>query len=129
MKYNSIEANTKCHAVRTICRVLGVHPNGFYSWSRDPPCERDRRPLKQIERAKKSWKTSGRGYGYPKVRDDLLDLGAACGKHRTAPLMRLVGGSTQIGYRIDPSSHSGPPAAVAPNRVSRDFSVDRPDRV
>ena len=128
MKYGFIEAHRKEHAVKTMCQVLGVHRSGFYSWCSDPLCDRDRRDLRQIELVREAWEDSGRVYGYRKVRDDLLEMGEDCGKHRALRLMQLAGCKAQVGYRRGPRSRSGPPAVVAPNRLAREFSADEPDQ-
>lgn len=91
-----------------MCKVLQVHPSGFYAWRDSPLSERavdDRRVLGLI---KQSWLENGTVYGYRKIAIDLRDLGASCGKHRVARLMRLEGLKSQAGYGRRPDL---PPSA------------------
>lgn len=68
--------------IRRMCKVLQVHPIGFYAWRDSPRSAHavdDRRLLGLI---KQSWLESGTVYGYRKIAVDLRDLGESCGKHR-----------------------------------------------
>jgi putative transposase len=128
VKYQFIEAHRQEHAVRTMCRVLNVHPSGFYSWLKTPLCDRALRDARQIDLAKRFWFESGGIYGYRKIRGDLLSMGERCGKHRAARLMRLAGLRALVGYGRRPRVQSGPPAIVAPNHLQRDFDAQHPDQ-
>ncbi len=110
-----------------MCRVLGVHPSGFYAWLAQPESPRaieDRRLLALI---KQSWLESGCVYGYRKIFDDLRELGEACGKCRVERLTRQNGIKAQVGYRKPRYIKGGTPSMVAPNHLQRQFDVQRPD--
>jgi putative transposase len=112
-----------------MCKVLQVHPSGFYAWRDSPLSERavdDRRVLGLI---KQSWLESGTVYGYRKITVDLRDLGESCGKHRVARLMRLEGLKSQTGYGRRPGGRGGKPAEVSPNHLQRQFDVVEPNKV
>ena len=129
MKYAFIKTHEAEHAVRTLCRVIGVHPSGYYAWRSEPQSRRaleDRRLLGHIKQA---WLESGGVYGYRKVHDDLRELGAQCGRNRVSRLMRIEGLHAQRGYGKRPGKHGGRPAVVAPNHLQRAFTVDAPNRV
>ena len=36
MKYAFIEQKSGSYAVRRLCKVMGVHPSGFYAWRAEP---------------------------------------------------------------------------------------------
>ena len=115
--------------MRRLCKVLLVHPSGFYAWQHKPESERaldDRRLLGHI---KQSWLESGSVYGYRKVRDEMRDLGEKCGKHRVYRLMRNEKLRSQTGYRRRPGSRSGAIAVMAPNHRQRQLDVAAPNRV
>ena len=51
MKFRFIRQHSTRHRVRTLCRVLGVSPSGYYAWLHRPESQRrreDRRLLHQI---------------------------------------------------------------------------------
>lgn len=126
MKYAFIRNHEAEHSVRRMCRLLDLHPSGYYAWCKTPECGRaidDRRLLGHIRHA---WLESGGVYGYRKVCDDMRDLGESCGANR---LMRTEGLRAQRGYGRRPGKHGGKPAAVAPNHLQREFSVPQPNRV
>ena len=114
--------------VRSMCRVLGVHPSGYYAWRREPLSARARDDRRVLGLIKQSWLESGSVYGYRKVTRDLRDLGERCGKHRVARLMRGEGLRAQVGYRRRPGMRGGKPAVVADNHLARQFDPDAANR-
>ena len=73
MKYAFIALHRLQFSVRTMCRLLRVHPSGFYAWLKNPLSKRAREDVRQTELLREAWKESGRVYGYRKLHDDLLD--------------------------------------------------------
>ncbi len=127
MRYAFIRDHESQYAVRTMCRVMKVHPSGFYAWKHVPESARtieNRRILVQI---KQCWIQSGTVYGYRKIADDLQDLGERCGEQRVYRLMKSDGLRSQTGYRRKPRHLGGKPASVAPNHLARQFDVQTPN--
>ena len=59
MKYAFIKAEESAYAVRRLCKVMDVHPSGYYAWCAKPHCAgaiEDRRLLGHIKHA---WLESG----------------------------------------------------------------------
>ena len=128
MKYAFIKAHRHEHKIRTLCRVIGVHRSGFYVWCREPLGKRSREDVRQTGLIKQFWIESGGIYGYRKIRDDMREVGEACGKHRVLRLMRLAKLRSQTGYRRrSPKYKAGKPSTLAPNRLERQFEIDRPN--
>ncbi|WP_323885039.1 IS3 family transposase, partial [Aeromonas caviae] len=91
VRYAFIREHASAHPIRRLCRMMNVHPSGYYAWLHQPLSARaleDQRLLGQI---KQCWLESGGIYGYRKIRDDLREMGETCGKHRVARLMRHEG--------------------------------------
>ena len=129
MRYAFIRSEIPNHSVRRLCKMMAVHPSGYYAWCITPESKRvieDRRLLGPI---KQSWLESGAVYGYRKVSDDLIELGETCGKNRVYRLMHKEGIRAQIGYRRRPGPRGGPSSVVAPNHLQRQFDVAEPNRV
>jgi len=113
--------------VRTMSRVLRVHPSGFYAWLKRPLSDRaieDRRLTKLI---KASFVASGGTYGSPWIHKDLREDGERCSVHRVARLMRESKLRAQIGYKRR-YIKGGQPARVADNRLQRDFTAMAPNQ-
>lgn len=128
MKYAFIDTHATQHPVRRLCAVLAVHPSGYYAWKQQPESERTKLDQRHIRMIRQFWEDSGRVYGYRKIRNDLHDLGEACGKHRVARLMRLAGMRSHTGYGRRPSVRGGKVSVVAPNHLQRQFEVSEPNR-
>jgi len=129
VRYAFIRSEAINYPVRRLCRMMSVHPSGYYAWCTTPESPRaieDRRLLGPI---KQSWLESGTVYGYRKVLDDLRDLGECCGKNRVYRLMRKEGICAQIGYHRRPGPRGGATAVVAPNHLQQQFDVTAPNRV
>src|SRR5690554_7154628 len=65
-----------------MCRVLGVHRSGFYTWLHEPPSKREADDDYLLGYIKQFWLESGCVYGYRKIYKDMLAIGEQCGKHR-----------------------------------------------
>ena len=126
MRYAFIRDHEQQHAVRTLCRVLKVHPSGYYAWKHQPRSARSIENQHLTGQIKQSWLHSGAVYGYRKVHADLRDMGESCGEQRVYRLMRQAGLRSQSGYRRRPHV-GGVPAVIAPNRLDRQFDVLGPN--
>ena len=128
MRYAFIDAHRELHPVRVLCKMLSVHPSGFYAWVKEPLSHRAQEDQRQAKLIEKAWKDSGKIYGYRKIDDDLIDMGEAVSENRVARLARLAGIQAHIGYKKKPGGYGGKPSVVVDNTLDRQFSVDAPDR-
>jgi putative transposase len=114
--------------LRSMCRVFGLHPSGYYAWRGSPLSKRGKDDLRVLGMIKHCWLESGSVYGYRKITRDLRDLGELCGKHRIARLMRREGLRAQVGYGRRPRYRGGKPSIVAHNLLARQFDVATADQ-
>ncbi len=128
MRYAFIDAHRQQHPVRVLCRMLSVHPSGFYAWVKEPLSQRALNDQRQTVLVKKAWKDSGKVYGYRKIHDDLIDMGEAVSENRVARLARLSGIQAQIGYKKKPGIYGGKPSIVVDNTLDPQFTIETPDR-
>jgi len=116
------------HRVRLLCKVMAVHPSGYYAWKQQPHSARAKDDQRLLGLLKQAWLESGSTYGYRKLTTDMRDLGETCGKHRVARLLRQEGLHSQTGYHRRPGKRGGAPAVVAPNHLDRQFTPEQPNR-
>ena len=129
MKYTFIKVHRPQFNVRSMCRMLCVHPSGFYAWLKRPFSNRAVEDKRQTELLKDAWADSGKVYGYRKLHDDLRDQGETCCPNRVARLTRLAGIKAQIGYKRRPGKYRVKPSVAVDNTLDRQFEVASPDRV
>lgn len=128
MKYAFIKAHRPEFSVRVMCRMLCVHPSGFYAWLKRPFSNRAVEDIRQTGLLKDAWEESGKVYGYRKLHDDLRDQGETCCPNRVARLAKLEGIRAQIGYKRRPGKYGGKPSVAVDNTLDRQFDVATPDR-
>lgn len=116
------------HRVRTLCRVMAVHPSGYYAWKSQPLSNRAKEDRRLAGHIKQSWLESGGVYGYRKITLDLRDLGETCGKDRVYRIMKAEGLRSQTGYKRRQGKY-GRPSVVAPNKLQQQFTVAQPNQV
>jgi transposase InsO family protein len=108
-----------------MCDTLDVSRTGFYAAE-----QRRRRPLAPRARANQRLRMEIRAihtetqqrYGAPKIHQELLKQGIACGRHRVARLMReeQLRGCRPRAFRVTTeSAHAYP---IAPNVLARRFA-------
>lgn len=127
MRYAFIDAHRTQHSTRVLCKMLNVHPSGFYRWVKSPLSTRVVQDARQTVLIKDAWKESGKIYGYRKLHDDLIEMGEQVSANRVARLARLAGIQAQIGYK-KPGKHGGKPSVIVDNTLDRQFTVGASDR-
>ena len=111
----------------TMCRVLKVSRSGFYAWLHKPLSSRAIEDQRLLALIRASYAASSGVYGAPRVFLDLREAGETCGRHRIARIMRTNKIKALRGYKA-PRSIAGRPSIIAPNKLQRQFAVDRADR-
>jgi len=127
MRYAFIKVHRPQFNIRAMCRMLCVHPSGFYAWLKKPFSKRAVEDKRQTELLKDAWEDSGKVYGYRKLHDDLMDQGETCCPNRVARLTRMAGIKAQIGYRRRSGKYGGKPSIAVDNTLDRQFNVAAPD--
>ena len=109
-----------------MCRLLEVAASGFYAWVHKPLSDRAIEDERLLGVIRESYQASGGIYGSPRVFLDLREAGERIGRKRVARIMRVHRIFAIRGYR-KPRHRGGLAAVIAPNRLQRQFTVDRPD--
>lgn len=129
MKYAFVQKHQSDYPVRRLCKMMEIHPSGYYAWLHTPESERHIEDQRLLGQVKQSWLESGSVYGYRKVWQDLRELGEVCGVNRVHRLMRQAHQRSQTGYHRRPRARSGPVSVHAPNHLQRQFAPTEPNRV
>ena len=69
VKYAFIKRHEQEHSVRRMCKVMAVHPSGYYAWKCDPVSARGKDDQRLLGLLKHAWLESGGVYGYRKLTD------------------------------------------------------------
>lgn len=115
--------------VRTMARVLGVSPSGFYAWLRRQPSRRAREDRRLSEAVREAHAASRGVYGAPRVRAELRASGFSVSRKRVARLMReqgLTGVTRRRKFRTTIRNAERRPA---PDLVNREFSASAPNQL
>lgn len=113
--------------VRWMCQALGVSESGYYAWKRRPPSRCSQEDQLLAEQIEQIHQASRKTYGSPRIQAELRAQGRCCGRKRIARLMRQCGISARRKRHrtcTTDSQHSSP---VAPNRLNREFTAERPN--
>jgi putative transposase len=128
-RYRFVEQEKVRFPVRTLCRVLGVSPSGFYAWRSRGPSTRARSDAVLAEQIRHAHVRSRATYGSPRIHADLREAGVRVGRKRVARLMRAEGLVGVHRRRFVHTTVRDRDARPAPDLVERDFSVAAPDRL
>jgi putative transposase len=125
--YEFVEREKACHAVVTLCRVLGVSPSGYWAWRQRAPSERAQAdaalsaPIRTLHQASRGI------YGAPRIHAELASAGTRCGRKRVARLMRQAGLAGCHRRRPFHTTQRDPAAEPAPDLVQRTFTATAPN--
>ena len=115
--------------VRTMCRVLGVSPSGYYEWLGREPSTRTKQDAVILERIEHHHIVSRGTYGSPRIHSDLADEGIHVGRKRVARLMRGAGivGVSRRKWRG--TTRRDRESIAPPDLVARQFKANGPDQL
>ena len=109
-----------------MCRVLGVHHNGYCVWLSEGASARDREAQRLAGPIKHFWLASGGVYGHRKAALDRREAGEVFSRHRVLRQMEAARLHAQAGYGSKPR-HRGGPVGLVENVLDRNFTLDAPD--
>lgn len=127
-----IVAHASEHAIRLMCRVLGVARSWYHAWQRAAPrrAERAARRDRLGAEIEEIFVQSKRCYGAPRIHAELRDRGIRTSKRTVAKLMQENGIRPPRGRRRAPiTTDSRHGHAIAPNLLERNFEAAAPDTV
>jgi putative transposase len=127
--FRFIAAERVNHPVSLMCRVLEVSRSGFHAWERRRPSRRARSDDELLGRIERVHARSRGTYGAPRVHAELRFEGVRVGRKRVERLMRRRGLSGLVRRRRARTTVRVSGVRVAQDRVRRDFSPERPDRL
>ena len=127
-----IAAHASDHAVRLMCRVLGVARSWFHARQRAAPLRAERATKREdlAGQIREVFEASKQRYGAPRIHAELRDRCHGVSKRTVAKLMKKNGIRPPRGRRRAPiTTDSRHAHAVAPNLLGREFAVHVPDTV
>ena len=110
-----------------MCKVLKVHPSGYYKWLQTPVSNRELENYKILEHIKHSYKEANGIYGYRNVHRDLKALGIHVNKKRVARLMRESSLFGLGNYHRKPKHRAGAKHKAHPNHLKQCFISSEPN--
>jgi putative transposase len=131
--FRCIAAQAAQHAVRLLCRVLGVSRSGSCAWRTRPAAARVRADQALTAQLRQISAHSRQTDGSPRVRATLCERGEMVGRRRVARLMRRAGLRGVHGQRRRVrTTVADPRVTPAPDRVKRSCApaaIGAPDRL
>lgn len=124
-----MRANQAEYPVRTMCRLLGVSPSGYYAWRQRPLSSRDRDDQRLRERIRQVHARSHGTYGRPRIHAELRAAGVRVAGKRIARLMQAGGLQGVCRRRKWSTTHRAKDQRPAPDLVERRFTAEVPDRL
>ena len=122
MRYQCVHRRRTRYPIRMMCRALKVSASGYYAWRIRPESQRGRYDRELMRVIRRLHAQSDGTYGSPRLHEELLAGGYACGRPKVARLMREAGlkGCPKRRFRV--TSRRG--NTTATNLLDQNFSAD-----
>jgi putative transposase len=124
-----MSTNHASFPIRTMARVLGVSPAGYYAWRQRQPSRRARVDADLLRCIRSAHLASQSTYGAPRVHAELRDQGIRVGRKRVARLMRLAGLAGVSRRRGIRTTTPDPRTRPSLDLVDRNFRVEAANRL
>ena len=128
MKYELIEQHADQYDIRLMCRVLGVHPSGFYRWRNRPSSLREQRRDQITSLVRDTYEEFEAAYGAPRIARELNEQGYKCSVNYIAKIMQEQRIVARNGKAFNYGGHALTMHNVAENLLWRDFTTERPNQ-
>ncbi|HEY6427901.1 MAG TPA: IS3 family transposase [Acidimicrobiales bacterium] len=124
-----VRAYQAIHAIKTMCRVLGLSRSGYYAWAKRTPSAREEANRELTDRIREIHRRSRGTYGCPRVHAELAAAGEQVNHKRVERLMRNAGLAGVSRRRRARTTMRDLEARPAPDLVDRDFTAAGRDRL
>lgn len=88
MKYAVVQEHQSSYPVRGLCKLMELHPGGYYAWQQVPQSEHAIENQRLLNDVKQSWLESGSIFGIVKSDRKYANFGEGCGINLIHRLMR-----------------------------------------
>jgi len=129
VKYALIKRLAVHFPIQRLCKTLQVSRSGYYAWRHRPVSERTQTDRQLLSNIRRIHKQSREHYGIRKCWQQLLREGIICGRDRIAKLRRDNDIYSKRRRRFVITTRSKHRHWIAPNRLNREFTVAKPNRV
>jgi transposase InsO family protein len=123
-----IDAHKKMYSIETLCRVMQVSSGGFRAWRTRPMSQRQRDDMVLLANIRAQFKLSHYSYGWPRMTEELRDLGFDVSYHRVGRLMVQNGISPIRTRKYKVTTDSNHNYNIAPNLLKQDFTATGPNQ-
>lgn len=129
MKYSFIAQYKKTWPIDTMCRLMGINRNSYYSHQRRQN-GRAEAPEHQemLEWIGKISEASNRSYGSRRMKGALNALGYPVGRRKTRRLMKEAGVFVRYRKKYKVTTNSNHSKPLFENVLNRQFKVERPNQ-
>ena len=125
-----MKTNQADYPVRSMCRVLGLSPSGYYAWVRRPPSARAKRDAELVLKIRKAYDEYRQEYGRPRLYAELKEAGEVVGEKRVGRLMKQEGIWGASRRRRGPkTTRRNADARPVVDLVEQNFTADGPDQL
>jgi transposase InsO family protein len=128
-KYDFVAELASSYPLTLLCRIVGVTRSGYYAWRARVPSAHTRSDAVLTAQITTIFNAARQTYGSPRVQAELRAQGLCCARKRVARLMRQAGLVARSSHRCVRTTRQQRDAAVAPNRLARQFHTDAPNQV
>ena len=130
MIFRFVAAEKANHAIKTMCRVLGVSRSGFHAWENRALSARRLEDERLLERTRAIHAENRKVYGSPRIHAELqMADGVRVGRKRVERLMRQAGLTGLVARKRGKTTIRVPGVRVCEDLVARAFLAAAPDRL
>ena len=117
------------YPVELMCKVLNASKSGYYSWLSTGPSKRYLENQEIIQVIHTIFEDSHQSYGSPRMSVELEKRGFKVSRPRTARMMSASDLQARRKRKFKATTDSNHNYPVAPNRLNRRFTTERPNEV
>jgi len=129
VKYAYIDQHRTIFPVAAMCHALKVSRSGYYTWRCHPESQRTQEDRILLGHIRRVHDQSRQHYGIIKAWKQLHREGIVCGRDRIARLRRAHAIYSKRRRRFVVTTRSKHTHWIALNRLNRDFTMNKPNRV
>lgn len=126
MKLQFMKERSEEFPIEKMAKVLQVSVNGYYSYIKKKPSDREKENIQLMDLIKKIHQEGRFMYGSPRVHGRLSNLGIHCSRKRVAKLMKKQGLAAKMRKSWKRTTKQGKREA-AKNLVCQEFKVPFPN--